>query len=297
MKIKQQNGIPKLVSVTFSLIKQICFIIFFILGTFSLSLSVNSAEFSSKASTTQPPLNETSKRIPLRIAVATNFAPALAKLKTNFEQKYPIDIQLISGSTGTLFQQIMYGAPFDIFLAADSLRPTRLVQHHKAAKSSQKTYTIGAISFWSSSWKLPHSKPSFEQLIASLKNSKQRLAIANPNTAPYGKAAKEMLYTNLLWTGISPRLITSMNIGQTFQQVRSKAIDLGIVGQSQLVQNNLHGVAIPKSNYQPIKQQLVILNTSTKKQQAQQFVEFLLSKATQKKLNQLGYQKLDEEGE
>jgi len=229
---------------------------------------------------------------PLRIAVATNFAPTLASLVQDFEQKHNTKVQLISSATGTLFQQIMHGAPFDVFLSADSIRPNLLIQQKKAVKSSLKTYTVGSISFWSNTWQSTKQIPTLMQLLTSITNSRQRIAIANPNIAPYGKAAKEVLEYNQLWQSVSSRLITGINIGQTFQQVRSQAVNLGIVAKSQLVQNGLTGVDIPIKQYRAIEQQLVLLTSSKKRQQAQQFIDFLLASSTQEKLSELGYRNI-----
>jgi len=269
-----------------------------------LLLSISLIGFSSYSSadvlsSTQTLQNQQKKKIasPLRIAVATNFSPTLASLIKDFEQQKNIKVQLISSATGTLFQQIMHGAPFDVFLSADSLRPHLLIQQKKAIKWSLKTYTIGSVSFWSNTWQSTKKIPTLEQLVTSIATSRQRIAIANPNIAPYGKAAKEVLEYNQLWQSVSGRLITGINIGQTFQQVRSQAINLGIIAKSQLVQNKLIGIDIPTQQYQAIEQQLVILTSSRKRQQAQQFIDFLLAPATQDKLSELGYRKITDTNE
>lgn len=230
----------------------------------------------------------------LNIAVSANFSHALKALLPEFKKSTGIDTQVFMGSTGNLFQQIHHGAPYDIFIAADKVRPQRLIAANKALANSLKTYAFGTISFWSSQWQIfeksPEKIPTFDNIIDKVSNDKVRLAIANPNIAPYGLAAKQVIESNNLWHIITKnQLITGSNINQTFQQVRSGAVPLGIVADSQLIVNNLIGVTIPHQHYQPIEQQLVILSASNNIHQAQQLSQYLLSKASQNIIKKLGY--------
>jgi molybdate transport system substrate-binding protein len=230
---------------------------------------------------------------PLRIAVASNFAPTLKKLlaRYNANQIEFLDPQIITASSGTLFLQIKHGASFDLFLSADSERPQLLTEANLAVKDSQQTYAYGQLALWSVNSPIDTLS---ENLLSALKNNQQRLAIANPKIAPYGKAAKQVLESLQLWDGYKTRLIQGINIGQTFQQVRSQAVSLGIVSNSQLILNNLEGMLIPSRLHQPIKQQLIILKRSQKFKQAQRFVEFLLSAQSQQFIAESGYAKLSE---
>jgi len=227
---------------------------------------------------------------PLRIAVASNFAPTLKKLleldKSNHKEF--IKPLIITASSGTLFLQIQHGASFDLFLSADSERPQLLTTTDLAYKDSQQTYAYGQLALWSAKNNITTDS------LTALKSNKQRLAIANPKIAPYGKAAKQVLENLQLWHDYKSRLIQGINIGQTFQQTRSQAVNLGIVSNSQLVLNNLKGVLIPPDLHQPIKQQLVILKRSQNVQQARRFVQFLMSEKSQQFIAQSGYAKLSE---
>lgn len=216
---------------------------------------------------------------PLRIAVSANFAPVLKLLLKDFSKKTAIKSQLISGASGAMFIQIKHGAPFDVFLSADSLRPEQLEQSNLIIENSRKTYAIGQLAL------LSKNMSSLEQL----QHAPKRFAIANPDIAPYGKAAKETLQHLKLWQLYQNRLVKGLNIGQTFMQLRSNAIADGIVAQSQLVLNGLTGITIPTSYHQPIKQQLVILKASKNLVKAQQFVDFLLSPTSQQLIASYGY--------
>ncbi len=218
---------------------------------------------------------------PLRIAVAANFAPALKLLLADLPNKANVNLQIISAATGTLYQQIKHGAPFDLFLSADANRPERLEQEKLIVKNSRKTYAYGQIALWSATKKL--------KSLNELNDYSAHLAIANPNTAPYGKAAQQALTHLSLWQQLKEQLITGINISQTFQQVRSQAVPLGIVAYSQLKMHQYQGLLIPTEYYQPISQQLVILKSTVQVDLAQQISDFILQVSSQEKLQQLGY--------
>lgn len=238
----------------------------------------------------QIPLQKTTK---LTVAVAANFTPTLKQLLPQFERSSNIQVQVVSGSSGNLFQQINHGAPFDIFISADKLRPQQLVDSQLGLADSLKTYAIGTIAFWSSQWHLEQPLPTFDEIMLQLSNNKTKLAIANPKIAPYGLAAKQALLTNNSWHTLDKTaLITGININQSFQQIRSGAVPLGVVAVSQLRANNLTGVEIPIADYQPIEQQLVIISASKKHMAASELVKYLLSENTQKQIVKNGYQTL-----
>jgi len=231
----------------------------------------------------------------LRIAVAANFTPVLKKLLPDFYQQTGIKTQLISGASGTMFLQIKHGAPFDIFLSADYRRPEQLERDGLILAKSRKTYALGQLALFSYG-KLTQleqlnqlKQPEKPESLSNLISGSARFAIANPKIAPYGKAAKESLQHLGLWQDYQDKLITGINITQTFNQIRSKAINAGIVANSQLVLNNLTGVIIPSDYHLPIKQQLVILKRSKNQQQARQLSDFLLSPKTQKIIASYGY--------
>ncbi len=230
--------------------------------------------------------NDTS---PIRIAVSANFSHTLKSTLAEFTATTGINTQVISGSTGSLFQQIIHGAPYDIFLAADTLRPSKLVEMDLALEESQTTYTVGTIAIWSGQWTNGEQLPTFSTLIKQLLKNDIRLAIANPDLAPYGMAAKQAMESSKLWGHLKNKLVTGINIGQTFQQTRSQAVNFGIVATSQLIQHQQKGVAIPLSHYDPIAQQMVVLKNSKQVKQAKKLTEFLLLPSTQQLSIEQGY--------
>ncbi len=226
---------------------------------------------------------------PIRIAVSANFSHTLKRTLTEFTASTGIETQIISGSTGSLFQQIVHGAPYDIFLAADKIRPSKLVEMDLALEESQATYAVGTIAIWSGQWTNDEQLPTFSSLTKQLLKNDIRLAVANPDLAPYGMAAKQALESSKLWQHLKNRLVTGINIGQTFQQTRSQAVNYGIVATSQLVQHQQKGVEIPLSHYSPIAQQMVVLKNSKQVKQAKMLAEFLLLPSAQREFVEQGY--------
>lgn len=220
----------------------------------------------------------------LRVASSANFAPTLKKLLPDFEQKHHVNVQVISAATGTLYQQILHHAPFDVFLSADAIRPERLIKEGLGVADSLTLYTIGGLSLYSQK----HPEISFNSFKNNL-NSFSRVAIANPAFAPYGIAAKQALQHSELWELVQKKLILGININQTFQQVRSQSANVGIVATSQLTANNLAGDAIPQHLYQPILQKGVIISSTKIRSSAQKLLTYLTSDKVQQQLVELGY--------
>jgi molybdate transport system substrate-binding protein len=227
----------------------------------------------------------------LRIAVASNFYPALQEIvksyvlyhKDSLGQKH--NVVLIPGSSGKHFAQIMNGAPFDIFFSADDLRPLLLEQNGKTINKSRHTYALGQLILWSPINDLIDKKASILQ-----SRDFRFIAMANPKIAPYGEATKQTLTSMNLWKALEENLIRGENIAQTFQFVNSGNAKLGFIAFSQIVNSNyeVNGSywKVPKSLYEPIEQQVVLLNESVL---AEDFLSYLFSAESQKIISRFGY--------
>jgi molybdate transport system substrate-binding protein len=225
------------------------------------------------------------KAEPVRVAVASNFQHAASLLMAEFEALTPHKAVLIFGSTGKQFAQISHGAPFDVFLAADSERPRLLEQQGLAVRGSRVTYAVGKLVLWSAQPNYAYNEG------AALKgNEFKHLAIANPRHAPYGLAAKQFLQSQDLWQTLSSRLVRGENVNQTFQFVQSGNAVLGLVAKSQLACASCQGYTsyweVPQRLYAPINQQAVLLRDYPA---AKQFLLFLGSDAAQRIIQQNGY--------
>ncbi len=221
----------------------------------------------------------------IRVAVASNFAEPLRILSHQFEQQSGHSVVLVVGSTGKHYAQILHGAPFDAFFAADRRRPKLLEQSGEAVAGSRFTYAVGQVVLWS-------PQPGLVDSTAEVLNQGvfRHLAIANPKLAPYGRAAEEVLRARGQWERLRRQMVRGENIGQTYQFVKSGNAPLGFVAYSQLKRP---GTPIegswwepPQSLYQPIEQQAVLLS---EKRAARQFLSFIQRDPIKRQIESFGY--------
>lgn len=223
----------------------------------------------------------------ITIAVASNFKPVLSELATEFTQQTGIRVRISAASTGILYNQIRRGAPFDVFLSADRQRPQQLEQQGLGLLNTRRTYAIGQLVLLSNDADLPANEQLF-------RHWQGRIAMANPRTAPYGRAAMQALQHIDRWSWLMKhreKLIQGNNIAQTFQFVHSGQIKVALVAYSQVKQRQFAGGywRLPTSWYQAVEQQLILLNSSEDLPRAQQFVAWLLAPAQQEYIALTGY--------
>lgn len=217
----------------------------------------------------------------IRIAVASNFKAPAAEIVRKFGERTGSNATISLGSTGKLFAQISNGAPYDVFLAADSDGPAKIEKDVSAAAGSRFTYAIGKIVLWSAD---PDLVDSEGKVLGSDRFSK--LAIANPALAPYGKAAEETLRKKGLWEQIQDRLVRGESIGQAFQFVSTRSADMGFVAYSQTVGNGGSRWVVPQELYSPIEQQAVLLKD---RPDARAFLRYLESDEAKAIIRRYGY--------
>jgi molybdate transport system substrate-binding protein len=221
----------------------------------------------------------------IRVAVASNFAGAMREVAQQFEQDYGHDVKLVFGSTGKHYAQIVNGAPFDAFFAADVERPELLEKEQRIQPGSRSTYAFGSLALWSREATLVDEAGKILE-----RGDFRRLAIANPRLAPYGRAAQQVLEGRGLWLSLQPRLVRGENIGQAFQFVASGNAELGFVALSQLIQSDRHKRGsmwrIPEDLYAPIEQQAVLL---TQDPAAQAFMDFVQGEPARAIIRAHGY--------
>lgn len=230
----------------------------------------------------------------LRIAVASNFNHTFRTIKAEFEQVSQHRIRTSYGSTGQLYAQILHGAPFDIFLAADTDRPQKLIRKDLAQASNSLLYARGRLALWA-----PNQNANM--LLQQNNSTKSRLAIANPKLAPYGAASKALLKTLGLWQMWEKQLLRAQNINQAYQFVATGNATLGFISYSQLIHarrtrhNSLveidpqHLWTPALESYPPILQQAVILKKSNDLLAAKEFLNFLSSEEIKALIKSHGY--------
>lgn len=224
----------------------------------------------------------------VRVAVASNFTTTLRELAPLFEQQSGHRLMISFSSTGKLYAQILHGAPFDVFLAADSRRPALLESEGQAVPGSRFTYAQGRLTLWSVD---PAVKG--KDCRALLKSGAyKRLAIANPKTAPYGLAAKQALEKMGLWQKVQSKLVRGENIAQTLQYVTTGNAQLGLVALSQVSSAEALPACrwdLPSEYSHPIEQQVVLLKQAEHSQAAATFLAFLRSDEAVAVIQRYGY--------
>lgn len=217
----------------------------------------------------------------IHVACASNFTATLEKLADAFEREQPHRLRMSTASTGKLYAQIRHGAPFDIFLSADRERPALL--HEEGLAEAPFTYAIGRLALYA---------PKGEPLSLLERGEFQHLAIANPQTAPYGAAARSVLEGMRLWETLQPRLVIGENIGQAFQFVHIGNAELGFVALAQIRALHVaqeHYWLVPAERHVSLDQDAVLLRGSRAPDAARSFLEFLKSDPAKKIIERDGY--------
>jgi len=225
----------------------------------------------------------------VRVAVASNFLLPVKELSREFEKTTANKVVVISASTGKLYAQIKQGAPYDVLLAADSLRPELLEKEGIGVPGSRFTYAVGRLALWSADTTL-FLKNDLQVLN---QNNFRYLAIANPKTAPYGKAAEQVLRKKGFWDQLQTRLVRGENISQTFQFLVTGNADIGFIALSQLRRNqgqlNGYSWTVPSEWHDPIRQQAILLKRAKTNKAAREFLNFIKSNRVQKIIESYGY--------
>jgi molybdate transport system substrate-binding protein len=225
---------------------------------------------------------------PLTIAVASNFASPLQALQSEFEAASGHQVRIVAASTGQLYAQIVNGAPFDVLLAADEERPRALGEEGWGEPSSRYTYAVGRLALWTRD---PKYMDALTLDVLS-RGDYRWLAIANPDVAPYGVAAQQLLAALGLWETLQTRLVRGQNIAQTFLMAATGNAQLGLVALSQALAYEEHAAAyvvVPRELHEPIRQDAILLKSARDNPAALAFMQFLKSPAAQALIEQYGY--------
>jgi len=225
---------------------------------------------------------------PLRVAAAADLEPVLPPILAQFERQTGIDAEATYQASAMLTAQIENGAPFDLFLSADVGFPERLITAHLTVESAPVLYAKGTLVLWER--KDSHLPPPSLALLRD--PGLKRLAIANPEHAPYGRAAVAALTSLHLDEALKPQIVTAENIAQAAQFVDSGNADAGLISLTaaltpKLAQSGTY-FEIPRNLYPPIEQGAVIVKSAGQHAAAQELLDFLLSAPVQAELAKSG---------
>ncbi len=226
------------------------------------------------------------------VAAASDLEPVLEALRPTLRQRHPdLDLRVTYGSSGAFFAQLQSGAPFDVFLSADVIYPAKLAEAGLAAPLDLFVYARGRLVVWALS-----SSPidvAALGLQSTLHPAAQRIAIANPRHAPYGRAAEAALRSAGLLERVRPRLVFAENAAQAAQFVHTGAANLGFIPLSLALspalrdQGRVYEIALDA--YPALEQAGLVLGSSRQPEAARAFRAFLLSAPATAALRGFGF--------
>ncbi|MFZ2653005.1 MAG: molybdate ABC transporter substrate-binding protein [Burkholderiaceae bacterium] len=227
--------------------------------------------------------------VEVRLAVASNFAEAIERIRPWFEAKTGHRLTLSTGSTGKLYAQIRGGAPFDVLLAADAQTPRRLETDGEGVAASRFTYAFGRLALWSATPGVVGADGAATLRAAQFRH----LAIANPDLAPYGAAARDALRALQSWDRLQPKIVYAQNIGHAFAMVASGNAELGLIALSQLNTTGRTAAGsswvVPAALHEPIRQDAVLLVRGQANAGARAFLEAMKSIEVRAMIESFGY--------
>jgi molybdate transport system substrate-binding protein len=208
----------------------------------------------------------------LTVAVAANAVAPMQELASQFERSQHIHVAISSGATGLLARQLREGAPFDLFVSADTATVKQLAVEGLVTSSSIRSYARGKLILW-----VNNPIRDRIQTVQDLADTTipLRLAIANPETAPYGAAARQVLQHLGIWTRVQPALVIGENVSNTFQLARTGNVDACFVARSVAAAKEEGIVPVPDHLYTRVEQALGVCTRSSQPQAAQQFAIFV----------------------
>lgn len=226
----------------------------------------------------------------LLVAAASDLNHTVDELGAAFSKEVPgAQVKFSTGASGNLFAQITHGAPFDLFLSADLMYPARLAAEGAADGATLATYAIGRMAVWS-------LDPRFDlrQGLRVFGDARlTRVAIANPDIAPYGKAARAALQAHGVWDAVKGKLVMGENISQTAQFVQTGNAQVGIVSYATVLSPRLKGLGsyylVPQAGSAPIEQGAVVTRHGKDNPLAPRFMQFLQSSTGRAILQRHGF--------
>jgi molybdate transport system substrate-binding protein len=227
----------------------------------------------------------------LTVVAAADLQFAMQDVAARFQKDSGKQVKVIYGSSGAFAQQIQNGAPFDVFFSANLDYPKQLESANLVEPGSMYQYATGKLVLWAPNGSPIDLGPGLKAL---LNPAIKKIAIANPEHAPYGKAAVAAMQTENVYQKVKDKLVLGENISQAATFVVSGAADVGLVALSLAISSNMKEkgryVGVPAADYPPIEQACVILRASRNKELARKFLDFVKSPAITELLKSYGFE-------
>lgn len=221
----------------------------------------------------------------LIVAAAANLTNVSSEIGERFTNKTGVRVVFTFGATADLAKQIENGAPFDVFVAADTSNVERLQKQGLLAYDTPQIYAQGKLVVWTP----PGSRLRLQSIQDLVRPEFERIAIAKPDIAPYGAAAVQGLRALGLWEQVSPKVVYGQNVAQTKQFVSTGNAEAAFIPLALLKRDEGAYLEVEQGLHQPIQQAASVVKGSSKQIAGRQFVEFLLSDEGQKILESAGY--------
>lgn len=219
----------------------------------------------------------------IKVAAAADLASAFTEIGAAFEKETGTRVVFTFGSTGLLSKQILEGAPFDVFAAANVSFVDEVTQGGKCDKETKALYGRGRLAVWSKKGDAPKT-------LEDLKDPRyQKIAIANPEHAPYGKAAKEALASAGVWDAVASRVVFGENVQQTLQFAQTENADVAIVALSLAIVSEGSYFVIDEGAHKPLDQAMVVCADGKKRERAASFEAFVNSEKGREIMKRYGF--------
>ncbi|MCI0417867.1 MAG: molybdate ABC transporter substrate-binding protein [Acidobacteria bacterium] len=243
------------------------------------------ALWASTACAQKPSLNTTAHSVTIHVAAASDLTPAFTEMGARLELRKSLKAVFSFGSSGLLSKQIEQGAPFDLFAAASEGFVDRLESQQLILEGSRRIFAHGRLVIW--------QRQDSATVVNALEDLAQpairRIAIANPEHAPYGLAARQALESKRLWETVKEKVVFGENVAQAFQFAQTGNAEAAIVAQSLAVRPEGRTVPVDPGAHAPIQQTLCILRRSQQTAACRQFIEFLDSPEGRSILERYGF--------
>ena len=221
----------------------------------------------------------------LTVAAAADLAPAFEELGREFQATHQIKVVFSFGSTGLLAKQIENGAPMDLFAAANTDYIDQLDKQGLIVSDTKTIYARGRITLWTRK----DSPQRIEKISDLTRPEVKRIAIANPDHAPYGTAAREALQRGGVWEDVKSKLVYGENIRQTLQYAETGNVEVAIVALSLSLRSDGQWFLIPEELHNPLEQALAVIKETKNEREAREFARFVMGPQGREIMRKYGF--------
>lgn len=221
----------------------------------------------------------------ITVAAASDLTGAFEEVGKEFQAAKNIKVVFNFGSSGMLARQIENGAPVDLFASANVDYVNQLELKDVIIPDTKKLYARGRITIWT----LKNSPIHIEKISDLTRTEVKRVAIANPEHAPYGRAAREAFERGGVWEAVKPKLVYGENIRQTLQYAQTGNVEVAIVALSLSIQSDGRWVLVPEELHNPLDQGLAVIKGTKNEQAAREFSDFILGSQGQAVMRKYGF--------